>query len=138
MDKKKATNFAILSHNFKRIILDESHLIKNPTTFVSKACCAIKAKRRWCVTGTPIVNSLHDIFGLLKFLKHEPWSDSSFWKNAITKVMSNGFNTTTTSESHGKEGLGDSDGMKVALGRVRRALSPLLLRRTKETVDDKG
>ena len=30
------------------------------------------------------------------------------------------------------------DGTKVALGRVRRLLSPLLLRRTKESVGDDG
>jgi len=122
-DKNKSTNSSILFLKFRRVILDEGHLIKNPVTAVSKACCAINADRRWCVTGTPIVNSLHDVFGLLKFLKHEPWSSSSFWKNAISNIMNDD---------------DSEDGMKVALGRVKRVISPLLLRRTKDTLDKNG
>lgn len=85
------------------------------------------------------MNSLHDVFGLLKFLKHEPWSNSSFWKNAISKVMSNDdIGSGNAKESNNKKTNGDVDGMKVALGRVRRVLSPLLLRRTKDSIDDSG
>jgi hypothetical protein len=73
----------------------------------------------------------------LKFLKHEPWSDSSFWKNAITKVMNDANPITSANENKEKQEQLE-DGTKVALGRVRRLLSPLLLRRTKESVGDDG
>ena len=46
-----------------------------------------KASKRWCVTGTPIQNSLQDLYGLLKFLHHEPWCEASFWKATILNTM---------------------------------------------------
>ncbi len=139
-DKKKS-KFSILDLDFHRVILDESHLIKNPSTAVSKACCSVKARNRWCVTGTPIVNSLHDVFGLLKFLKHEPWCESAFWKNAISKAIT----VTNSNDAREFNNYSNTDvkaeqnnGMKVALDRVRRLLNPLLLRRTKDTVGSDG
>ncbi len=41
-----------------RVVLDEAHTIKNAATQTAKAAQAIKAERRWAVTGTPISNSL--------------------------------------------------------------------------------
>jgi len=135
--EKRFTSLSnLLSLNFKRVILDESHLIKNPDTTVSKACCSIKAERRWCVTGTPITNSLNDVYGLIKFLKHEPWCDASFWKRAITRVM----NKDDGHDNQKRENLEveQPEGIQIALGRVKRVLNPLLLRRTKDTVGKNG
>ena len=50
-----------------RVVLDESHTIKNGIS-ASLACCALKSNRRWCVTGTPIVSSVHDLFHQYKFI----------------------------------------------------------------------
>lgn len=58
---------------FWRVVLDEAHHIKNRLSKTSRACCAVKAPRRWAVTGTPIQNKLEDLFALVKFLKQEPW-----------------------------------------------------------------
>ncbi len=123
---------ALFSTSFRRVILDEAHFIKNPKTNVSKACCEIKAERRWCVTGTPFSNSLQDIFGLLKFLKHEPWCAEGFWKRAI-KVGK-------PAEISGEQSTGEKNEDKLAtsLERVRRLLRPLLLRRTKDTLAEDG
>ncbi|RHZ01800.1 hypothetical protein DYB35_013057, partial [Aphanomyces astaci] len=61
-------------HNvsWTRLILDEAHSIKNKTTTYFKACSAITATHRWCLTGTPIQNSLDDMLALLTFLRYEP------------------------------------------------------------------
>ena len=106
----------LLGMQWKRLILDECHSIKNNATIVSRACCLLRAERRWCVSGTIIQNSLDDVFALLKFLRHEPWCERSFWKTAV---------------------VNESD-MNVALDRVRRVLSPIMLRRTKESRDSNG
>lgn len=116
----------LLSMNFRRVILDEAHIIKNPNTGASKACCLVKAERRWAVTGTPISNSLQDVYGLLRFLHHQPWCFHSFWKKAVK----------TPSITNDKEEK-DSETSKV-LERVRRLLKPILLRRTKDTLTSEG
>ena len=50
--KEPGANQPLLSMRWKRVILDEAHGIKNPSTVVSKACCMIRAESRWCVTGS--------------------------------------------------------------------------------------
>ncbi|KAF7559828.1 hypothetical protein G7046_g4334 [Stylonectria norvegica] len=48
---------------FYRIILDEAQCIKNKDTRTAKACAKLKATYRWCLTGTPMMNSV--AFGVL-------------------------------------------------------------------------
>lgn len=111
----------ILSFQWHRVILDEAHCIRNSSTVVSKACCQVQAPHRWCVTGTVIQNSLEDVFGMMKFLKHEPWCIATFWKAAITNATSSDADDPT-------------QGASLALDRVRHLLAPILLRRTKDSV----
>jgi superfamily II DNA or RNA helicase len=53
---------------FDLIILDESHMVKNPTSNRAKIINQIskKIKRRWLLTGTPLANRPMDFFNLLK------------------------------------------------------------------------
>ncbi|KAL7551748.1 hypothetical protein ACHAWF_014931 [Thalassiosira exigua] len=140
----------LLNFRWKRVILDEAHGIKNPRTAVSQACCALEADVRWCVTGTPVQNSLFDVYGLLKFLRHEPWCEPAFWRNAIggpaPPATSDGAGNGSAmvggdaSASAGREVGSQSEALatSAALGRVRRVLSPIILRRTKDTLDADG
>jgi SNF2 family DNA or RNA helicase len=123
-------NPVLLACNWFRVILDEAHCIKNQKTLASKVCCSLKSQHRWCVSGTIIQNSLDDVFGIMKFLRHEPWSLPAFWKAAITKPM--------TSASDGGITEDQEAGLKTALDRVRRLLAPLMLRRTKDSVTKDG
>lgn len=129
--KKQGVNSGLLSYDWYRVVLDEAQNIKNPTTLVAKACYLLKAKCRWAVTGTPISNSLQDVFSLLKFLRHEPWCDASFWRASITSAMAN-----ANDELEGN--TQNPGGIKVAFDRIRRLLDPLLLRRTKESQNEDG
>ncbi|KAG5983371.1 hypothetical protein E4U55_000109 [Claviceps digitariae] len=53
---------------WKRVVLDEGHIIRNANTKVARAACAITAESRWVLTGTPIINSVRDLHSLVKFL----------------------------------------------------------------------
>lgn len=60
----------LLDTDWDRVILDESHRVKSPsgkaTKFVAKL--APSAKRRLCLTGTPMPHSPLDVYGQYRFL----------------------------------------------------------------------
>lgn len=58
----------LYSRDWRRIILDEGHSVRNPQSKGAAAVMAVKAKMRWVLTGMPIVNSLKDLYCLLKFV----------------------------------------------------------------------
>ncbi|KAM0134635.1 hypothetical protein ACHAO1_005552 [Botrytis cinerea] len=55
--------------NWRRIVLDEAHAIKNNSARTSLACQNLKSVYRWCLTGTPLLNRLEELFPYLRFLK---------------------------------------------------------------------
>ncbi|KAF5627127.1 helicase-like transcription factor [Fusarium sp. NRRL 52700] len=55
-----------------RVVLDEAHRIGNRSTQVFQAACELQSPRRWCLTGTPIVNTIDNYGALLAFIKMEP------------------------------------------------------------------
>ncbi|RWW20820.1 hypothetical protein GW17_00015046 [Ensete ventricosum] len=73
-----------------RVILDEAHVIKNFGAQQTKAVIALKAKRRWVVTGTPIQNSSFDLFSLMAFLRFQPFSIKSYWQNLVQRPLDQG------------------------------------------------
>ncbi|EMD42287.1 hypothetical protein CERSUDRAFT_79878 [Gelatoporia subvermispora B] len=67
-----------------RVILDEAHHCKSRMSKTARAVYSLSARRRWAVTGTPIVNRLEDLYSLLKFLDFSPWSNYTFFRSFIT------------------------------------------------------
>ncbi|KAI9649722.1 hypothetical protein NHQ30_002303 [Ciborinia camelliae] len=58
----------LYSTSWRRIVLDEGHIIRNPQTKNAMAASSILATSKWVLTGTPIVNSIKDFYSMLKFL----------------------------------------------------------------------
>lgn len=58
---------------FYRVILDEAQCIKNKDTQTAKACARLKATHRWCLTGTPMMNGVIELYSLLNFLQIKPY-----------------------------------------------------------------
>ena len=58
----------LYSVKWRRIVLDEGHNIRNPSTKGALAATCILATNRWVLTGTPIINSLKDLYSLVRFI----------------------------------------------------------------------
>jgi SNF2 family DNA or RNA helicase len=52
------------------VVLDEAQSIKNPRTLVAHAAWGLHADHRWCLSGTPIQNTIDDLYSYFKFLRY--------------------------------------------------------------------
>ncbi|KAI0976554.1 hypothetical protein F4678DRAFT_413738 [Xylaria arbuscula] len=79
----------IFGHQWRRIILDEAHIIRNKTA-TSSALSELRGISRWAVTGTPIQNSFADIGGLLRFLRFAPYDSAKSFDEDIIEFFRKG------------------------------------------------
>ncbi len=56
------------SAQFQSIVLDESQIIKNPSSQTAQAVLKLKAQQRFVITGTPVENSITDLWSQINFL----------------------------------------------------------------------
>ncbi|RMJ07062.1 hypothetical protein CDV36_013333 [Fusarium kuroshium] len=75
------------SVKWARVVLDEAHQIRNQSTKFFKVAAALESETRWCLTGTPIQNSLDDLRSLLKFLRFEPFCHPRVFEEYIVKPL---------------------------------------------------
>jgi non-specific serine/threonine protein kinase len=95
------------------LILDESQKIKNPSTKTYQAATSIPASNRLCLTGTPIENSLIDLWSQFNFLNPGMLGTLQQFE---TRFLKNSENNTVHKEL------------------LRQIIFPFLLRRKKEDV----
>ena len=101
--------------DFQYIVLDESQQIKNRQSKVFRAINALNAVHRVSLSGTPIENSLSDLWSQMQFINPGLLRGYAFFKKAFI----------TPIEVH------DDEEKKAQL---RELVTPHLLRRTKEEV----
>jgi SNF2 family DNA or RNA helicase len=68
-------------YDFLYIILDESQVIKNPHAKTYKAVISLNASHRLVLTGTPIENSLNDLWAQMNFLNPGLLGNYEFFRN---------------------------------------------------------
>ena len=105
----------ISSFSFHYIILDESQLIKNPVSMLYKTVTRLNSEFKLVLTGTPVENSLTDLWTQLNFVNPGLLGELSFFRREFARPI---------------EKLGD-DEKEVKL---RKIIQPFILRRTKEMV----
>ncbi|KAF5018422.1 hypothetical protein F66182_9596 [Fusarium sp. NRRL 66182] len=99
---------------FHRVILDEAQCIKNKETRTAKACTRVKAAYRWCLTGTPMMNGVLELYSLVKFLNIRPYCTWEEFRQAFGTLF-------------GRNG----DKRSIAMGKLRVLLKAIMLRRKK-------
>jgi len=97
---------------FPLLVLDESQAIRNPATVTHRACLELRAAQKLCLTGTPIENSLSDLWAQFSFLNPGLLGPRDVFLQQFTPDP------------------GDSPD----LSRLRLLTAPFWLRRTKERV----
>lgn len=70
VEEKKIAKSLLFESKFHRVVLDESHRVKSPSSEAFKVCLKLKSKHKWCLTGTPIQNGVFEIYAPLKFIGH--------------------------------------------------------------------
>ena len=100
---------------FFYLILDESQYIKNPASKTYDAVMDLKGKHRIVLTGTPIENSLNDLWAQMNFANHSILGSLNYFKNHfVTPIV-----------KHQNEEVEK---------RLQSLISPYILRRTKNMV----
>ncbi|TIA15410.1 hypothetical protein D6C81_06373 [Aureobasidium pullulans] len=100
-----------------RIIIDEAQCIKNKTTKTARAAFYLQARSRFCMTGTPMMNSVEELYSLIHFLRIRPYNS---WQNFRTD-----FNQPLKGSSERARQL--------AMQKLQALLKAILLRRNKKT-----
>jgi superfamily II DNA or RNA helicase len=99
---------------FRTLVLDEAQNTKNPGSQIAKVVRGLQADHRLALTGTPVENSLRDLWAIFGFV--EPGllgSEASFRRRFELPI---------------------ADGDEAAAASLRSRLEPFVLRRTKEDV----
>ena len=103
------------SHTFLYIVLDESQNIKNPSSKLFQSVIELKAEHKISLSGTPIENSLTDLWAQMNFLNPGILgTQQSFDKEYVTPIQ--------------KEGRPD------ITNKLKKIITPFILRRKKEDV----
>lgn len=103
-----------------RVIIDEAQNIKNKTAKAAIAACLLKAKSRLCMTGTPMMNSIDELYSLIRFLRINPWMDSQHFRTNFSKPLNSQSASAKTQ----------------AMQKLQVLLKAILLRRTKKSEID--
>ncbi len=102
--------------DFFYLILDESQIIKNPDAIISRTVRKLRAKHRLVLTGTPVENSLTDLWSQLSFLNPGLLGGKQFFQEEFVYPV---------------EKLQDED----KKNELRKLIEPFILRRRKLQVE---
>lgn len=103
------------SHDFYYLILDESQNIKNSSSKTYKSIIEIRSKHKLVITGTPIENSLSDLWSQLNFLNKGLLGSLPYFKREFITPI---------------EKKNDEEQQ----AKLQKLIRPFVLRRTKEEV----
>lgn len=80
---KSAMRSAFKEINWRTVILDEGHRIKNEDSDTSQTCGALRARFKLILTGTPVQNNLHEAWVMLQYLAPHVFTSSDAFDKAF-------------------------------------------------------
>ncbi|CAA7396762.1 unnamed protein product [Spirodela intermedia] len=108
------------------VILDEGHLLKNPSTQRAKSLLEIPSSHRIIISGTPIQNNLKELWALFNFCCPEVLGDKQIFKEMYEhKILRGNEKSASDREKH----VGST-----AAKNLRERIKPFFLRRLKSEV----
>ena len=108
-----------VSLSFPCADIDEAHRIKNEHSLLSTVLRTFSTEHRLLITGTPLQNSLHELWALLNFLVPSMFDAAADFTSMFDL-------TSSTAEEGDKKSI---------VTRLHRILRPFLLRRLKSDVE---
>ncbi|KAK9068214.1 hypothetical protein SSX86_012325 [Deinandra increscens subsp. villosa] len=108
------------------MILDEGHLIKNPSTQRAKSLLAIPCAHRIIISGTPLQNNLKELWALFNFACPELLGDKKCFKDKYESAILRG-NDKNASDRDKRIGSAVAQDL-------RNCIQPYFLRRLKSEV----
>ena len=106
---------SISSFRFHYIILDESQMIKNPSSKLYHSMLELQSEHKLVLTGTPIENSLIDLWSQINFVNPGLLGTLNFFKRSFVQAI----------EKKKDEGREE---------KLKELINPFILRRTKAEV----
>ncbi|KAG5512521.1 hypothetical protein GH5_08487 [Leishmania sp. Ghana 2012 LV757] len=109
------------------VVLDEAHLIKDPSTCVFKSALTLAARHKIALTGTPLMNTFDDLWSVFRFLD-----------GSIIDMDKSSFNAVSATLLRGNERDASAVQREAAsseLSRLQAAIRPFMLRREKKDID---
>ena len=68
--------WSILTRFGSSVIIDEAQCIKNKSTKAAQGACHLQALTRFCMSGTPMMNNVGELYSLIHFLRIKPYNES--------------------------------------------------------------
>lgn len=100
-----------------RVIIDEAQCIKNQRTKAALGAAALQSMTRFCMTGTPMMNNVTELYSLIHFLRIKPYN--------VYENFNRDFSRALKSYS--------PDQKDKAMQKFQALLKAILLRRTKKS-----
>ena len=108
---------AYYERTFSAVVLDEAQHIKNRQTKNARAVKMLRAERKLALTGTPVENSVADVWSIFDFLMPDYLGDYESFRLNVEQPIADGGNAAQN-----------------ALADLKRKLHPFILRRVKKMV----
>lgn len=106
---------ALKNFYFNYIILDESQVIKNPSSNIAQAVRELKSRQKLALTGTPLENTTLDLWSQMTFINPGLLGPQAYFKNEFLNPI-------------------EKKGDEVRSKRLHTIIKPFMLRRHKSQV----